>query len=268
MYVWSFALSRASASTGPVGVVARRARSGPSRAAPRRGGRRGRASRRSAASRCSGRRGSACARRVLGDEVGHDAVAERLDAGRASRAGSPCRGRARARSRRPGSSSSCASCRRPGRPRARASRRRRRRRARSRGGRRPRCRRRRSSPPACVRSRGVAATDALASPSARCSASAASAAAWNLPGLSPPSSAAISRAPMRAAVEERPAGDQLDDRAARGRDGAASVGVERGARDARRRRPRGRSERGRRMARRRRRRFRRARRAGHGRAAR
>ena len=89
MYVWSFALSRASASTGPAAVfgdarvVARREPRGAEAV--------GQVEHRIEAQHpvaADARVGSAPGA-MLGHEVRNDAVAERLDAGRASRAGSP-----------------------------------------------------------------------------------------------------------------------------------------------------------------------------------
>ena len=68
-------------------------------------------------------------------------------------------------------------------------------------------------------------------PSARCSASAASSAAWRLAGLSPPSSSAISSAPMRAAPAAALPRTQPDGGAAGGDRRAAAAGVKAGVRD-------------------------------------
>ena len=96
-------------------------------------------------------------------------------------------------------------------------------RVRERAARRRRCRRRRSSPRACGPACGASvARSRAAAPSARCSASAASSAAWRFAALSPPSSAAISAAPMRAASSSAAPRTRLDGGAA-GRDHRAAA---------------------------------------------
>ena len=73
---------------------------------------------------------------------------------------------------------------------------------------------------------------AAAEPSARCSASAASSAAWRLAGVSPPSSARDRLGADQGRVQQGRAAQQRDDRTA-GRDrGAAAAGVEAGVEDA------------------------------------
>ena len=73
---------------------------------------------------------------------------------------------------------------------------------------------------------------ATAAPSATCSASAASSAACSLPGESPPSSAAISPAPIRAAASTPRAAHELDRGRARRDRGAAARRLEAGGGDA------------------------------------
>ena len=111
-----------------------------------------------------------------------------------------------------------------------------------------------------------------AAPSARCSASAASSAAWRLAGLSPPSSSAISSRADARGVEQRRVAQQRDDRAAGGDRGAAAAGVEAGVGDravrAVRGRARARCGSGRRRRRRRRRRCMRPRADGRARCGR
>ena len=98
---------------------------------------------------------------------------------------------------------------------------------RTRAARPPRSPRRRSSPRACdCRTGRGTASWRSAQPSARCSASAASSAAWRLAGVSPPSSSAICSGADPRRLQQRSVTQQRDDGAARGDRRATAARVE------------------------------------------